>query len=138
MELLCGTDDDNRIVYLEEFAIGGNNWDPTRLKWNSKTTSPVTAHPTGASLYGCLDMSGNAWKWCKEFKPETHTSVKNAPRRQAPNPRAMFYEEGITNIDFQVATEQPSASKWTLETDIPTLAAESQRHGNWPFCGDSA
>lgn len=27
----------------------------------------VTAHPLGASPYGCLDMAGNVWQWCSSL-----------------------------------------------------------------------
>jgi formylglycine-generating enzyme required for sulfatase activity len=26
-------------------------------------TTAVTAHPAGASAYGCMDMTGNVWEW---------------------------------------------------------------------------
>lgn len=31
--------------------------------FNNWGTTPVTAHQSGASAYGCVDMTGNAWEW---------------------------------------------------------------------------
>lgn len=41
----------------------GNEWEPGRCHHSSQGTAAVTAHPTGASPYGCLDMLGNAGEW---------------------------------------------------------------------------
>lgn len=41
----------------------GNVFDKSRANVGEDTTSPVTAHPSGASPYGALEMSGNVWEW---------------------------------------------------------------------------
>jgi len=51
----------------------GNEFDPafanTREAGHGKTTA-VDAHPEGASPFGVLDMSGNAWEWTSDvFRP---------------------------------------------------------------------
>jgi formylglycine-generating enzyme required for sulfatase activity len=41
------------------------------LESNRKTSTPVTQHPNGASIYGVLDMAGNVWEWTTdEVMPE--------------------------------------------------------------------
>jgi serine/threonine-protein kinase len=34
------------------------------------STSPVGAHPEGASPYGILDLAGNVWEWCEDVFDE--------------------------------------------------------------------
>ncbi|MBK9094386.1 MAG: SUMF1/EgtB/PvdO family nonheme iron enzyme [Anaerolineae bacterium] len=41
----------------------GPNWDPTGCNAASAATTPVTAHPAGASPYRCEDMLGNVQEW---------------------------------------------------------------------------
>jgi formylglycine-generating enzyme required for sulfatase activity len=44
----------------------GDQWDPTRCNTReagTARTSPVSAHPDGASPYGALDMAGNVAEW---------------------------------------------------------------------------
>ena len=59
----------------------GNQWDPQAVpmpdKGRSLTgTSPVDAHPRGASPFGVLDMIGNVWQWTNEFQdPHTRAAV---------------------------------------------------------------
>ncbi len=52
-------------------------------------TSPVEAHPQGASPYGALDMAGNVWEWCLDAdRPNFYESGP------ANNPRAVPVERG--------------------------------------------
>jgi formylglycine-generating enzyme required for sulfatase activity len=41
----------------------GNEWQPDRCNAESSGTTPVTAHPAGASPFGCEDMLGNVQEW---------------------------------------------------------------------------
>ena len=41
----------------------GNPWEAGLSNQGHGDTAPVTAYPTGASPYGCLDMVGNVQQW---------------------------------------------------------------------------
>lgn len=60
----------------------GNFWDGTLLSGNDgtglkdgyKEFAPVGIFPQSASVYGALDMAGNAWEWvADEYDPEYYT-----------------------------------------------------------------
>ncbi len=60
----------------------GNVWDATVLSGNDgtgledgyKEFAPVGTFPQSASVYGALDMAGNAWEWvADEYDPDYYT-----------------------------------------------------------------
>ncbi len=60
--------------------------DSTRLNFNRVVgdTTEVSHYPSGASLYGALDMAGNVWEWVANFYSETYYSA--APDRNPGGP----------------------------------------------------
>ncbi|HEX3985277.1 MAG TPA: formylglycine-generating enzyme family protein [Acidobacteriaceae bacterium] len=55
----------------------GNDWDPSRVPVPDQGRTlrgpdDVDAHPSGASLFGVMDMVGNVWQWTDEYLDE-HT-----------------------------------------------------------------
>jgi len=51
--------------HRRRFAWGDTQPDATRCNFGSHfwNTTPTGSFPQGASAYGCLDMTGNAWEW---------------------------------------------------------------------------
>jgi formylglycine-generating enzyme required for sulfatase activity len=48
----------------------GNVADPVRANYGDTgvgATTAVGSFPAGASQYGCLDMAGNVWEWCRSL-----------------------------------------------------------------------
>ena len=51
----------------------GDVWDPEKCNsWYDSLypgyqTAPVGSYPLGASPYGCQDIAGNLWEWCKDW-----------------------------------------------------------------------
>ena len=54
--------------HRRRFAWGDTQPDATRCNFGSHfwNTTPTGSFPQGASAYGCLDMTGNAWEWTSD------------------------------------------------------------------------
>jgi formylglycine-generating enzyme required for sulfatase activity len=66
----------------------GNAFDKTLLnsaEGGKRDTTAIGSYPTGASLYGALDLAGNVWEWTADWYDATYykTSPTRNPRNDA-------------------------------------------------------
>jgi formylglycine-generating enzyme required for sulfatase activity len=59
-------------------------WQDARFDDDAPRTSPVGSFPAGASPYGALDMSGNAWEWVADWYDEAYYA--GSPRKNPTGP----------------------------------------------------
>ncbi len=67
-------------------------------KWYQ--TAPVGSYPAGASPYGCHDMAGNVWEWCKDWYSSSYYSVSPSSDPQGPKNGALRVGRGGSWFTF--------------------------------------
>ncbi len=67
--------------------------------------TPVNAYPLGASVFGVMDMAGNAWEWCMNTQgslTERHDFISRAKRSVRGGSFISPANRALTNFTFQL------------------------------------
>jgi gamma-glutamyl hercynylcysteine S-oxide synthase len=83
----------------------GNQWQPANVPAPATgRTMPgpdnVDAHPSGASPYGVMDMTGNVWQWTDEFEDEhTRAAILRGGEYYQPQGSIWYFPQAYRNYE---------------------------------------
>lgn len=72
----------------------GDDWVEGAAQIDSSATAPVTAHPSGATPEGVLDLAGNVFEWTGSFMPDGRPALKGCSWDDAPGTCRCAFRHG--------------------------------------------
>ncbi|MBI2842855.1 MAG: SUMF1/EgtB/PvdO family nonheme iron enzyme [Armatimonadetes bacterium] len=112
----------------------GDTWYPDRCNFFNdpitpldKVTAPVGTYPSGVSYYGCYDMSGNVFEWCRGHFSETWYS--ETPAIGWINPEGSQRQE----YDFYDYQAYKGGSWFTPGPPAGVMVECATRYGQYPY-----
>jgi formylglycine-generating enzyme required for sulfatase activity len=89
----------------------GDRWEGGRCNTAQSgtwTTTPVDAHPQGASPYGLLDMAGNVWEWTRSlhcsypYEPTDGREALDVPDRRVLRGGSFGYKPDLARCAYRM------------------------------------
>jgi formylglycine-generating enzyme required for sulfatase activity len=73
---------------------------------------PADTHPTGASPYGALNMSGNAWEWVSDYYADNWYAESDSSNPVGPDPTGLRVVRGASHFadttGLRVSNREPA------------------------------
>jgi formylglycine-generating enzyme required for sulfatase activity len=91
----------------------GKEYRPELCNGNSTDTVETGNYPDGASVFGCLDMSGNTWEWTESECENRHT------RYAVLKGGSYFIASG--SIKYTASGAQPCAAREKMILMAPSM-----------------